>query len=52
MVDNKKLTFGNLQVNEINISYQRAGNGPPLMFMHGSAEDSRSWTPQLEAFSD
>lgn len=47
-----KPTIGNLLVNGINISYRRAGNGLPLMFLHGGAEDSRSWTPQLNALSD
>ena len=51
MEDNKP-TIGNLQVNGINISYRRAGNGPPLMLIHGGAEDSRTWTPQLKALSD
>jgi pimeloyl-ACP methyl ester carboxylesterase len=52
MEDKIKLTIGNLQINGINISYRRAGNGPPLMFIHGGAEDSRTWTPQLKALSD
>jgi pimeloyl-ACP methyl ester carboxylesterase len=52
MEENLKPTIGNLQVNGIIISYRQAGKGPPLMFMHGGAEDSRIWTPQLEALSD
>jgi pimeloyl-ACP methyl ester carboxylesterase len=45
-------TIGNLKIKGFNISYRRAGNGPPLMFIHGGAEDSRTWTPQLKALSD
>jgi pimeloyl-ACP methyl ester carboxylesterase len=52
MKDNIKITVGSQQFNGINISYRRAGNGPPIMFIHGGAEDSRTWTPQLEALSD
>ncbi|MEX2511952.1 MAG: alpha/beta hydrolase [Cyclobacteriaceae bacterium] len=52
MEDNLNPTIDNLQVNGINISYRRVGNGPPLMFIHGGAADSRTWTPQLEALSD
>jgi pimeloyl-ACP methyl ester carboxylesterase len=52
METHKTITIGNLQVNGINISYRRAGNGPPLIFIHGGAEDSRVWTPQLEDLSD
>ncbi len=52
METNIKPTIGNLQVNGIDISYRRAGNGSPLMFVHGGAEDSRTWTPQLKALSD
>jgi pimeloyl-ACP methyl ester carboxylesterase len=52
MEDNINPAIGNLQINGINISYRRAGNGPPLMFVHGGAEDGRTWTPQLNALSD
>jgi pimeloyl-ACP methyl ester carboxylesterase len=52
MEDNIKPTISSLQINGINISYQRGGNGPPLMFIHGGAEDNRIWTPQLQSLSD
>jgi hypothetical protein len=48
----RKPATGNLKVKGIDISCQRAGNGPALMLVHGGASDSRSWTPQLEALSD
>ncbi len=38
--------------NGLDVAYRRAGDGPPLVFVHGAAEDGRVWTPQLEALSD
>jgi pimeloyl-ACP methyl ester carboxylesterase len=34
------------------IAYRSAGNGPPLVLLHGFACDSRVWAPQLDALSD
>lgn len=36
----------------LDISYQRVGAGPPLVFVHGAAEDSRIWQPQLAGLAD
>ncbi len=36
----------------LEIAYERAGEGPPLVFLHGAAEDGRTWRPQLNALSD
>lgn len=36
----------------LEIAYQRAGDGPPLVFVHGAAVDSRMWRPQLAALAD
>jgi pimeloyl-ACP methyl ester carboxylesterase len=36
----------------VEIAYERAGTGPPLVFVHGAACDSRVWGPQLAALSD
>jgi pimeloyl-ACP methyl ester carboxylesterase len=52
METNINPTIGHLKVLGIDISYRRAGNGAPLMFVHGGAEDSRTWTPQLKVLSD
>jgi pimeloyl-ACP methyl ester carboxylesterase len=38
--------------NGLEIAYRRVGEGPPLVFVHGAAEDSRIWQPQLAALSD
>lgn len=52
METNLKPAIGSVQVNGIDISFQQAGNGPPLVFVHGGASDSRTWTPQLKVLSD
>jgi pimeloyl-ACP methyl ester carboxylesterase len=38
--------------NGLEIAYERAGLGPPLVFVHGAAEDGRIWQPQLDALAD
>jgi pimeloyl-ACP methyl ester carboxylesterase len=38
--------------NGVEIAYERAGNGPPLVFVHGAADDGRVWQPQLAALAD
>ncbi len=36
----------------LKIAYERVGEGPPLVFVHGAAEDSRIWQPQLAGLAD
>ena len=36
----------------LRLAYRRAGHGPTVVFVHGGMEDSRAWTPQLDALSD
>jgi pimeloyl-ACP methyl ester carboxylesterase len=36
----------------LEIAYERAGEGPPLVLVHGAAADGRMWRPQLEALAD
>jgi pimeloyl-ACP methyl ester carboxylesterase len=38
--------------NGLEIAYQRVGAGPPLVLVHGAAEDGRAWQPQLAALGD
>jgi len=38
-------------VNGISIAYERAGDGPALVLLHGFLFDSRAWRPQLEELS-
>jgi pimeloyl-ACP methyl ester carboxylesterase len=40
------------EVADIRIGYERAGEGPPLVLVHGAVSDSRVWEAQVEAFSD
>ena len=41
-----------VRANGLEIAYERVGEGPPLVFVHGAAEDSRAWRPQLAALGD
>jgi pimeloyl-ACP methyl ester carboxylesterase len=41
-----------VRANGLEIAYQRAGEGPPLVFVHGAAEDGRVWQPQRAALAD
>ena len=36
----------------LEIAYRRIGEGPPLVLVHGAAEDGRGWEPQLAELSD
>jgi pimeloyl-ACP methyl ester carboxylesterase len=40
-----------VQANGLEIDYQRLGEGPPLVLVHGAAVDSRMWQPQLLALA-
>ena len=41
-----------IRANQLEIAYKRAGEGPPLLFAHGAAEDHRVWQPQLAGLAD
>ena len=41
-----------VEANGVEIGYRRAGDGPPLVFLHGATSDGRLWQPQLEALAD
>ncbi len=38
--------------NGLQIAYERVGEGPALVFVHGAAGDGRIWQPQLAALAD
>ena len=38
--------------NGLEIAYERVGDGPPLVLLHGAAGDGRMWQPQLAGLSD
>lgn len=41
-----------VETDAVSIAYERVGHGPPLVLVHGAAEDSRIWRPQLDGLSD
>ena len=41
-----------VRANGLEIAYERVGEGPPIVFVHGAAADSRAWRPQLDALAD
>ena len=41
-----------VRTNALEIAYERVGEGPPLIFVHGGAEDGRVWQPQLAALAN
>lgn len=38
--------------NGVDVAYERVGDGPPLVLVHGAAFDARMWAPQLATLSD
>ncbi|MGI5130346.1 alpha/beta fold hydrolase [Pseudonocardia sp. CA-107938] len=43
----RTLTAGTVPVDGGHIAYDRVGDGPPVVFLHGGAMDRRMWDPQL-----
>ena len=41
-----------VEADGLKIAYKRVGEGIPLVFVHGAAEDSRIWQPQLTDLAD
>lgn len=41
-----------VEADGVEIAYERVGEGSPLVFVHGAAEDSRTWQPQLVGLAD
>jgi len=41
-----------VRANGLEIAYERAGEGPSLLLVHGAAMDGRMWQPQLTALAD
>jgi pimeloyl-ACP methyl ester carboxylesterase len=44
--------MGVVQTMGLEIAYERVGEGRPLVFVHGAAEDGRVWRPQLAGLAD
>jgi pimeloyl-ACP methyl ester carboxylesterase len=41
-----------VRLREHSVAYRAAGDGPPVVLLHGFLCDSRSWEPQLTGLSD
>jgi len=41
-----------VRANGLTIAYERVGDGPPLVLVHGAGVDGRMWQPQLAALAD
>ena len=41
-----------IEVRGLQIAYERAGSGPPLLLLHGFVGDSREWRRQIDGLSD
>jgi pimeloyl-ACP methyl ester carboxylesterase len=41
-----------IEVEGLRIAYERAGQGPPLVLLHGFVGDSREWRRQIDELSD
>jgi pimeloyl-ACP methyl ester carboxylesterase len=40
------------EVGGLSVAYERAGDGPPMILLHGFTHDSRAWRPQLQSLAD
>lgn len=41
-----------VRANGLEIAYERVGEAPPLVFVHGAMQDGRVWRPQLDPLTD
>ena len=41
-----------LRLGDLRIAYAQAGDGPPLVLLHGGMEDGRSWRRQVDGLAD
>ena len=40
-----------VRANGLSVAYERVGEGPPLVLVHGAGVDGRMWAPQLAALA-
>lgn len=41
-----------ISVDGLDVAFQRAGSGQPIVLLHGALGDSRDWQPQIDGLSD
>jgi pimeloyl-ACP methyl ester carboxylesterase len=41
-----------VRANGLTVAYERVGDGPPLVLVHGAGVDGRMWQPQLAGLAD
>lgn len=46
------LSAGRVEVAGLDIAFDRAGEGAPLVLVHGAGGDAREWRPQLAGLAD
>ena len=46
------IVVGRVEVGGLTIAYERQGEGPPLVLLHGGISDHREWSRQLDGLSD
>jgi pimeloyl-ACP methyl ester carboxylesterase len=46
------MSLEHVDVGRVRIAFRRAGQGPPLVLLHGAVSDSRVWRVELDAFAD
>jgi pimeloyl-ACP methyl ester carboxylesterase len=44
-------TMKSVTVHGLKIAYERAGDGPPLVLLHGFLADNRAWRPQIRGLA-
>src|SRR5262249_32275521 len=51
-VINLTVTMDMVQIGGLEVAFERKGDGPALVLLHGGVSDSRGWRRQLENLSD
>jgi pimeloyl-ACP methyl ester carboxylesterase len=51
-IEQKGADMLHTEVKGLSVAYERAGDGPVLVLLHGFTQDSRVWYPQFEGLSD
>src|SRR4051794_37501728 len=46
------VSAGMVRAAGLDVAYDRAGSGPPLVLVHGAAGDAREWRSQIAGLSD